>query len=84
MANPITECDRVRSYAAPDPPIRAAAAAGGLLADRTRERLVCAPALVRLPGAVPLLPRDAQEHGQPGRNAHVGIPQQAGSVAIAG
>jgi hypothetical protein len=21
MANPITECDRVRSYAAPDPPI---------------------------------------------------------------
>ena len=24
MANPITECDRVRSYAAPDPPICAA------------------------------------------------------------
>jgi hypothetical protein len=23
MANPITECDRVRSYAAPDPPIGA-------------------------------------------------------------
>ena len=26
MANPITECDRVRSYAAPDPPFWTAAA----------------------------------------------------------
>jgi hypothetical protein len=33
MANPITECDRVRSYAAPDPPLWAVGAARDVRLD---------------------------------------------------
>ena len=52
MANPITECDRVRSYAAPDPPIcmpaeSAASVGGAAPKDRYERELVLTRSSVR-------------------------------------
>src|SRR5258708_11147235 len=41
MANPITECDRVRTYAAPDPPLGALVAVGWLAVEGAPDGTFC-------------------------------------------